>query len=198
MLTCRYGQHGPYKRHFACFHCRKAFKRSPVPFGPSVPTPNERGADGGADPAPCPECGRRMEDMGLDFKPPGKCEVEHWEVVEFLSAKDSTTVRAGAVAQDSGLPSGLKSRVLWPRTGAQAKGKRLRLSSSHVVCTSGRNASDAASVQDRRRDCCLPAEVLRVWFRPGQADPLSQVRPKSCPRPRHLMLFWSGFRGGRG
>jgi len=27
---CRYAFTGPYKRHFACFRCRKGFKRPPV------------------------------------------------------------------------------------------------------------------------------------------------------------------------
>jgi hypothetical protein len=63
---CRYGQYGPYKQYFACFHCRKAFKRPAVADWPKEWTPPEREFD----PAPCPDCGRRMEDMGLDFKPP--------------------------------------------------------------------------------------------------------------------------------
>src|SRR5262245_43514190 len=77
---CRYAQHGPYKRHFACFRCRKAFKRPPFAFDHFCPNL----AQSEADPAPCPDCGGRMSDMGLDFKPPRKSDVEHWEVVEYL------------------------------------------------------------------------------------------------------------------
>lgn len=36
------------------------------------------------DPAPCPDCGRPMTDMGLDFAPPPRCDLEHWEVVAYL------------------------------------------------------------------------------------------------------------------
>jgi hypothetical protein len=75
---CRYAV--PYKRHFACFQCRKAFKRPAVSDRPREAGPPESESD----PAPCPDCGRRMEDMGLDFKPPRRRDTEHWEVVEFL------------------------------------------------------------------------------------------------------------------
>lgn len=71
---CRYAMYGPYKRHFACFTCRKAFKRPPA----------ETPKDEANDPAPCPDCGLKMADMGLDFKPPRRTDVEHWAVIEFL------------------------------------------------------------------------------------------------------------------
>jgi hypothetical protein len=71
---------GPYKRHLACFHCRKGFKRPAVEDWPAEWSP----AESESDPAPCPDCGRPMADMGLDFKPPKRSAVEHWEVVEFL------------------------------------------------------------------------------------------------------------------
>jgi hypothetical protein len=77
---CRYAQYGPYKRHFACFRCRKAFKRPPVADWPAEWTPSESEFD----PAPCPDCGRSMADVGLDFQAPKRSAVEHWEVVEFL------------------------------------------------------------------------------------------------------------------
>ena len=73
---CRYGLSGPYKRHFACFRCRKGFKRSPFPDNQPL---------NHIDPAPCPDCGRKMFDMGLDFKPLKRTDTEHWAVVEFLS-----------------------------------------------------------------------------------------------------------------
>jgi hypothetical protein len=71
---CRYAMYGPYKRHFACFSCRKGFKRAAL----------ARDEDAKTDPAPCPDCGAPTANMGLDFKPPRKSAVEHWEVVEFL------------------------------------------------------------------------------------------------------------------
>jgi hypothetical protein len=77
---CRYANYGPYKKHYACFACRKGFKRLHVQDWPE----HLRSAEGDGDRAPCPECGRPMADMGLDFKPPRRNDVEHWEVVAFL------------------------------------------------------------------------------------------------------------------
>lgn len=77
---CRYGICGPYKKHYACFACRKAFKRLQVDEWPEHLQP----AEGEVVPAPCPDCGEPMADMGLDFKPPKQRDVEHWAVVEFL------------------------------------------------------------------------------------------------------------------
>jgi hypothetical protein len=71
---CRYAQYGPYKRHFACFDCRKGFKRAAL-------ARIEGTVD---DPAPCPDCGKPMANMRLDFKPPKRSHLEHWEVVAFL------------------------------------------------------------------------------------------------------------------
>ncbi len=70
---CRYAQYGPYKKHYACFTCRKGFKRHPVAEWPKHLQPPE----GQADPAPCPQCGRPMADLGLDFKPPRQKDAEH-------------------------------------------------------------------------------------------------------------------------
>ncbi len=70
---CRYAMSGPYKSHFACFRCRKGFKRRPEENGLSQPHA-----------AGCPRCGEPMADMGLDFKPPPMPDVEHWQVVEHL------------------------------------------------------------------------------------------------------------------
>lgn len=77
---CRYANYGPYKRHFACFSCRKGFKRTHESEWPEHLQP----ADGETVPAPCPECRRPMADMGWDFKPPRQRDVERWAVVEFL------------------------------------------------------------------------------------------------------------------
>src|SRR5262245_17964958 len=83
---CRYGMYGPYKKHFACFSCRKAFKR----FQEYECPIDQQPAEGGLAPAPCPQCGRPMSDMGLDFKPPRQRDADHWEVVEFLFRRGFT------------------------------------------------------------------------------------------------------------
>lgn len=77
---CRYGLSGPYKKHFACFGCRRSFKRLDESEWPRDRQPPE-GQDA---PAPCTRCGQPMADMGLDFKPPRHSDNEHWEAVVFL------------------------------------------------------------------------------------------------------------------
>ena len=71
---CRYGLSGPYKRHLAC---HKGFKRA-------APAPRRHVPGVTYHAAPCPDCGRHMAGMGLDFKPPERADVEHWEVVAHL------------------------------------------------------------------------------------------------------------------
>lgn len=77
---CRYAQYGPYKDHYACFRCRKGFKRRNESQWPKHLRPSE----GQAVPAKCPDCGGEMAEMGLDFKPPRRTAKAHWDVVEFL------------------------------------------------------------------------------------------------------------------
>jgi hypothetical protein len=61
----RYAEHS-YKQHWACFVCRKAFKYAH------------------ATEKTCPECGRKMIPMGLDFKAPPKNNLPQWRKVELL------------------------------------------------------------------------------------------------------------------
>lgn len=79
-IMCRYAQYGPYKDHWACFRCRKAFKRNHVDQWPKHLRPLE----GEAASAKCPDCGSEMAEMGFDFKTPRRTAKAHWEVVEFL------------------------------------------------------------------------------------------------------------------
>lgn len=71
---CRYA-FGHYKPHFACFRCRKAFKRR-----------HRSEVDPGGDehPARCPECGEPMAELGLDFQAPPQSKRKQWEVLETL------------------------------------------------------------------------------------------------------------------
>jgi hypothetical protein len=68
---CRYAWQ-PYKAHFACFACRKAFKRR-----------NKEDVDpSGPDrPARCPQCGLLMASMGLDFHPPPRDNDDAWRML---------------------------------------------------------------------------------------------------------------------
>jgi hypothetical protein len=106
---CRYGYSGPYKRHFACFNCRKAFKQPPIEdyFALQgrghlyrqlaavwadksalaeleqklgVRIEDLRTEFHGAE-RKCPECGGLMADLGLDFKPPKQTDVRAWKAI---------------------------------------------------------------------------------------------------------------------
>ncbi|RMG74827.1 MAG: hypothetical protein D6722_01930 [Bacteroidetes bacterium] len=73
----------PYKPHYACFGCRKAFKR-------------RRWADifgdtkGESLPARCPDCGQPMADMGLDFEAPKRSDRKAWAHLASLYASGIT------------------------------------------------------------------------------------------------------------
>ena len=60
-------QSPPYLYPFACFACRRSFKR-----------PGDR------DEAPCPVCGNRAIRLNRKFKPPRQGDVKQWAKVEAL------------------------------------------------------------------------------------------------------------------
>ena len=73
---CRYAMTS-YKSHYACFDCRKTFKRkllSDIQEDSSVEE----------SPAKCPECTGPMADMGLDFESPKKKDVKTWNKMAAL------------------------------------------------------------------------------------------------------------------
>ncbi|WP_299683286.1 hypothetical protein [uncultured Dokdonia sp.] len=75
---CRYAMTS-YKSHYACFECRKTFKRrllGDVLGGYSK--------DVQEAPAKCPECGGLMADMGLDFESPKKKDIKAWNHMAIL------------------------------------------------------------------------------------------------------------------
>lgn len=108
---CRYSFQ-TYKGHFACFACRKVFKK--VPFEDYLEHTGQQTAydklfrayrhrqDNAAETATfkagrdklieryladvstCPQCGQRMAEMGLDFRAPPMRDQEAWAVVEAL------------------------------------------------------------------------------------------------------------------
>lgn len=77
---CRYAMYGPYKEHFACFSCRKAFKQTSRFELPGEPRMGVR------DPriVLCPQCREPMRDMGLDFAAPARDDARQWKKVEIL------------------------------------------------------------------------------------------------------------------
>lgn len=64
-----------YKPHYACFACRKAFRRR---------LRSDLENAGEDRPARCPQCGLLMASMGLDFKPPKQDDSKAWELVSRL------------------------------------------------------------------------------------------------------------------
>lgn len=76
----RYGNTAPYKEHFACFRCRKAFKQPPAGGLP------EHGRRESAEPhvVRCPQCREPMAGVGKDFEAPRQSDVKRWEAVEVL------------------------------------------------------------------------------------------------------------------
>lgn len=107
---CRYGSSGPYKTHYACFSCRKAFKQAPIEDyldsrGRGYVykqlqhlwlnkkalqiRENELGhrlselqEEYRNAIRKCPECGGQMIDMGLDFKPPKQSDAKAWNILQ--------------------------------------------------------------------------------------------------------------------
>jgi hypothetical protein len=71
---CRYAQH-TYKRHFACFQCRKMFRQ---------PDNHEMARPSAPHDFPCPQCRTPMANLGKDFKAPRQVDVKQWRKVEQL------------------------------------------------------------------------------------------------------------------
>jgi hypothetical protein len=65
-----------YKPHYACFNCRKTFKRKLI-------NDIKRGAESVQE-AKCPECEGLMANMGLDFESPKKDDLKKWEHLKSL------------------------------------------------------------------------------------------------------------------
>ncbi|WP_298512765.1 hypothetical protein [uncultured Kordia sp.] len=74
---CRYGFHD-YKPHYACFECRKTFKRR---FLIDI---NKGSREFESQPYKCPECGGMTANMGLDFESPKKSDLKAWNHVKDL------------------------------------------------------------------------------------------------------------------
>jgi DNA-directed RNA polymerase subunit RPC12/RpoP len=72
---CRYAIKG-YKPHYACFECRKTFKRRQM-------FDINRGSDD-RQPYKCPECGGLTASMGLDFESPKKSNLKAWNHIKDL------------------------------------------------------------------------------------------------------------------
>lgn len=72
---CRYAMVA-YKPHYACFNCRKTFKRRLI-------NDIKRGSQSIQE-VKCPECSELMANMGLDFESPKKDDLKKWEHLKSL------------------------------------------------------------------------------------------------------------------
>lgn len=72
---CRYAM-SVYKPHFACFGCRKSFKRR------LLLEVDEARKESAA--AKCPDCGELMANMGKDFEAPAKRDEQAWRHLRLL------------------------------------------------------------------------------------------------------------------
>ncbi len=70
-----------YKPHFACFDCRKTFKRKLL-----VDINKDKAYDKNhlGKESKCPDCGELMANMGLDFEAPKKTNVKAWKHLSSL------------------------------------------------------------------------------------------------------------------
>ncbi len=73
---CRYAMI-KYKSHYACFECRKTFKRKLL-------SDIGNKDDIELNEAKCPQCGNLMANMGKDFESPRKSDVKEWEHIKRL------------------------------------------------------------------------------------------------------------------
>ncbi|MBI1837559.1 MAG: hypothetical protein HYR91_09880 [Flavobacteriia bacterium] len=72
---CRYSM-ARYKPHYACFNCRKTFKRK-------LMWDINRNEKDNIE-AKCPQCSELMANMGLDFESPRKNNLKEWEHIKSL------------------------------------------------------------------------------------------------------------------
>ena len=72
---CRYGL-TTYKPHYACFDCKKTFKRRLIS---DINQNHNQSVE-----AKCPQCGQLMANMGLDFASPKKDDVKKWAHLKTL------------------------------------------------------------------------------------------------------------------
>lgn len=72
---CRYAM-TTYKSHYACFSCRKAFKRRLMK---AIDRDNKEEKK-----ALCPQCNNLMASMGLDFEAPPNRAIKKWEHMKTL------------------------------------------------------------------------------------------------------------------
>jgi DNA-directed RNA polymerase subunit RPC12/RpoP len=87
--SCWYA-HFAYKPQYACFGCRKAFKRR---------LHADVDPDGEWRAPRCPECGGEVVSMGVGFRPPRRQQVGQWRRLAALAAEGATFLCCGGAKQ---------------------------------------------------------------------------------------------------
>lgn len=83
---CRYA-FVEYKPHFACFNCRKTFKRRLLR---DISSESHNKEEFQLKEAICPECGELMADMGMDFQAPKRTDMKAWRHIQVLHSVEIT------------------------------------------------------------------------------------------------------------
>jgi hypothetical protein len=176
MTMCRYAMSGPYKDRYACFHCRKAFKRRK---NDDLPRAMQR-ADGEFPIVRCPQCRRPMHDMGMDFKAPPLKDVKQWRKVELLFEHGFTFHSCGCCGPGL-MPAELREVEAFLADG---------LRPSHARKLLGTIAARRRERQrnQRKRPAGLAREVSgRTW---GAATPPRRpVRTRRPPKAKPTSAF---------
>lgn len=84
---CRYA-YKIYKNTYACFDCRKGFKRR---LDEDILPQHQRASDV----IKCPDCGGAMKDLGLDLRLPARKADEKWAAIEYLSMNNCNFYSCG-------------------------------------------------------------------------------------------------------
>lgn len=136
---CRYGEH-TYKQKYACFACRKMFRR-PVAGRSAV----------------CPECGLAMSMMGRDFKAPRQADVRQWRKVELLVRRGYAFDSCGCFGPGA-RPATLREVPAFLEEQERAKGEWARRQ------TAQQRARNLASERKKRREA-MARKRLEKSFR---------------------------------
>ena len=149
---CRYAQYS-YKKHYACFRCRKVFRR---------PSPWDAAGDDTERTERCPECRAPMADMGMDLKAPKKSAVKEWAILESL-------FRMGRRFQTCGCdgPGYIPTKPSDHRRylEAVAESYRKHLAEAQAITTGSRRKKGERVDYWADRLALVEAEMLRVGAR---------------------------------
>uniref|UniRef100_UPI0040488788 hypothetical protein n=1 Tax=Roseivirga sp. TaxID=1964215 RepID=UPI0040488788 len=124
---CRYGTNS-YKQHYACFDCRKTFKRRLLIDidGNVAYTKKWENA-----PAKCPECAGLMADMGYDFEAPKKTDIKAWQHMKSLYSTGITFHSCGCTGPGY-IPKDHESHVAYLKEKRDMYAANLRFWSNRV------------------------------------------------------------------